>query len=133
MPRTGEQPDGRPLYAYRFDRDDFELMRDVLKTVGVLALTGLHGGALFVAFAAEWFRRDRTGGHWDWRRPLGEIGLTYGQGEQFADVSYHQISAAVENGLRWWRRPALTDGERILAIVKEAGFPVTLPPEMPSV
>lgn len=123
LPRTGEQPDGRPLYAYRFDRDDFELMRDVLKAVGVSALAGLHGGALFVAFAAEWFRRDRTGGHWDWKRPLGEIDLTYGQGEPLADVFYDQISTAVENGLRWWRRPAVANGERILAIVKEAGFP----------
>jgi len=123
LPRTGDQPDGRPLYAYRFDRDDFELAREALKAAGACALTTLHGGALFVAFAAEWFRRDRTGGHWDWKRPLLEIGIVYGQDEPLAHVTYDEVRTAVENGLRWWRRPALTDGERILAIVKEAGFP----------
>jgi hypothetical protein len=123
MPRTGEQPDGRRLYAYRFDRDDFELAREVLEAVGAPALTSMHGGALFVAFVAEWFRRDRTGGHWDWKRPLREIGLLYGQDEPTADVTYDEVRLAVENGFRWWRLPALTDGERILAIVREAGFP----------
>lgn len=122
LPRTGEHPDGRPLYAYRFDRDEFDLAREALMSLGVGALTSWHGGALFVAFAAEWFRRDRTGGHWDWKRPLAEIDLVYGQDEPFADVSYGQVAAAVDSGLRWWRRPS-PDGERILAIVREAGFP----------
>lgn len=120
--RTGGQPDGRPLHAYRFDRNEFDLAREALKSLGTDALSTWHSSALFVAFAAEWFRRDRTGGHWDWKRPLAEIGLVYGQDEPRADLSYTQIATAVDSGLRWWRRPA-SDGERILAIVREAGFP----------
>lgn len=122
LPRSGGKPDGRPLHAYRFERDEFDLMRDALKALGTGAMTSWHGGALFVAFAAEWFRRDRTGGHWDWKRPLAEVGLVYGQDEPLPDVSYGQIAEAVDSGLRWWRRPS-PDGERILAIVREAGFP----------
>lgn len=115
--------DGRPLHAYRFSRDDFELTRDALRHIGRLGLSTLDGSAIFVAFVAEWFRRDRVGGHWDWRRPLLDIGQIYGQTDPSSTIGYTQIALAVEAGLRWWGRPALPDGDRIVAIVKESGFP----------
>src|SRR5580658_2165440 len=76
--------DARPLHAYRMSRDDFEMVRATLRGAGRNALESLEGGALFVAFAAEWFRRDRVDGHWDWKRPLRAIGLIYGQDDPSA-------------------------------------------------
>ncbi len=117
--------DGRPLHAYRFSRDDFELTREVLRHIGSPGLATLEGSAVFVAFAAEWFRRDRVGGQWDWRRPLAEIGQTYNQADPASTVSYANIAFTVEAGLRWWRRPEPPGGDRIISIVKEAGFPAS--------
>lgn len=117
--------DGRALHAYRFSRDDFELTREALRHIGRQGLTTLEGSAIFVAFAAEWFRRDRVGGQWDWRRPLAEIGQTYDQADRASTVSYANIASAVEAGLRWWRRPEPPSGDRIISIVKEAGFPAS--------
>ncbi|HYC66582.1 STY4851/ECs_5259 family protein [Brevundimonas sp.] len=120
---TDGRPDGRPLYAYRFAREDLDDMRAVLAAGGVRGLAELDGAALFVAYVAEWFRRDREGGHWDWKRPLTEIGVSYGQDERWAAISYPELSATVERGLRWWRRPSPADGQRLIAVVREAGFP----------
>lgn len=117
------RPDGRPLYAYRFSRDDLDLMRRVLAAGGIRCLLSMDGAAVFVAYTAEWFRRDREGGHWDWKRPLAEIGISYGQDDSYAALGYSDLTVAVEQGLRWWRRPAPADGQRLIAIVREAGFP----------
>jgi hypothetical protein len=89
-----------------------------------LALSTPYGAALFVAFAAEWFRRDRSGGAWDWIRPLGALNIRYdSQDRRRSDVSYSDVRAAVEVGLREWRRPVPTDSYWLFAVVREAGFP----------
>ena len=59
-----EAPDGRPLYRYGFTRSEYEGVGLLLRAGGVRGLGSREGAALFVAFAAEWFRRDRAGGHW---------------------------------------------------------------------
>lgn len=114
-------PDRRPLYAYRFSKDEYERNAELLRRYGRRALNKWAGCALILAHVAEWFRRERGGGHWDWIRPLGSIGLHYGPGQS---VSYADIEDLVRTGLLIWRRPMPRGGERLLAVVRESGFPV---------
>ncbi len=123
-------PDARPLYAYRFERTDYEHVCDVLRRFGPSAVLDRHGAALVVAYVAEWFRRERSGGHWDWIRPLGSIGYEYGP---HARIQYRDIENLVSSGLTAWRRPEPRGSERLLAIVREAGFPVASVREDPRI
>src|SRR3954447_13859907 len=80
--RDLRRPDGRPLYAYRFSRDEYEEVGHLLKSLGSFIFEHDTASALLVAYVAEWFRRDRHGGHWDWIRPLAQLGIRYGSGVQ---------------------------------------------------
>ncbi|WP_157599249.1 STY4851/ECs_5259 family protein [Rhodanobacter sp. Root179] len=123
-------PDGRPLYAYRFARREFDRIGAMLLRHGPAALQDRYGAALIISHVAEWFRRERTGGHWDWIRPLQTIGLDYGPN---ARIRYRDIESLVSLGLGVWRRPKPQGGERLLAIVREAGFPVASVREDPRI
>lgn len=116
-----EAPDGRPLYAYRFARADYDRVADILRRWGASAAYDRTGAALIVSHVAEWFRRERDGGHWDWIRPLRSIGIRYGPQDS---IQYADIENLVQMGLQVWRRPQPVGGERLLAIVRESGFPV---------
>src|SRR5690606_9686023 len=54
-------PDGRPIYRYRMTDAEY---RDARRVLGVLSRSGRlntpdqRAGALFVAYCAEWFRRE---------------------------------------------------------------------------
>lgn len=115
--------DGRPLFEYRFDHAEYDELKRILRRAGPSFVDHTDGCMAFVAYAAEWFRRDREGGHWDWIRPLREIGITYG--EPGARLSHGQIRDAVIKGLRHWRRPdaGAEYHAYVLAIVRECGFP----------
>lgn len=125
-----KSPDARPLYAYRFARADYDQVGRILRQAGPSAALDRDGAALVVAYVAEWFRRDRSGGHWDWIRPLRSIGYDYGP---YARIQYRDIENLVSSGLAAWRRPQPTGGERLLAIVSEAGFPVASVREDPRI
>jgi hypothetical protein len=116
-----DTPDGRPLHAYRFTKDEYDHTAALLRRHGSHAIYDRTGAALIVAYISEWFRRERGGGHWDWIRPLRSIGLDYGQGRR---VQYSDVENLVRHGLLLWRRPLPSGGERLLAIVRESGFPV---------
>ncbi|MEY9360920.1 hypothetical protein ABH994_003641 [Bradyrhizobium yuanmingense] len=124
------RPDARPLYAYRFARTDYDHVCRILKRFGPAAVFDRHGAALVVAYVAEWFRRERSGGHWDWIRPLRSIGYEYGP---YARIQYRDIENLVSSGLAAWRRPEPRGSERLLAIVREAGFPVASVREDPRI
>lgn len=123
-------PDGRPLYAYKFERSEFDRIGEMLRRLGPLALGDRDGAALVVSHIAEWFRRERSGGHWDWIRPLRSIGLDYGPDSR---VTYRDVESLVSVGLKVWRRPQPVGAERLLAIVREAGFPVASVREDPRI
>ena len=97
---------------------------------GPSAVFERHGAALVVAYVAEWFRRERSGGHWDWIRPLKSIGYDYGP---HARIQYRDIENLVSSGLVTWRRPEPRGSERLLGIVREAGFPVASVREDPRI
>lgn len=128
-----DRPDGRPLHRYRFDDAEYEGMRAALTACGSQCLSSGPGSALFVAYTAEWFRRGREGGHWDWIRPLRTIGVRYHHTGHNSDVAYSEVRGAVERGLRFWARLAPSDGRYLFAVVRESGFPAAAVRESQSI
>lgn len=66
--RNCPQPDRRWLYAYRLDLDKYRSLKAVLcdalqgSQVAVLMKRNRMFSALFVFYAAEWWRREYSGG-----------------------------------------------------------------------
>lgn len=119
------RPDGRPLYEYGFSRQEFETVAKVLRTAGARFLSDPYGRALFVAYTAEWFRRVREGGHWDWVNPLASLNVRYHPTDRRAQVQYPTVRTAADAGLASWRR-RVPQGLSILhAVIAESGFPAS--------
>lgn len=123
LSRNLSGPDGSPLYAYRFEAGEYDGVRKLLSAGGVNALRDPSGSALLVMYLAEWFRRERDGGGWNWVTPLGHVGIRYHPTEAWADVRYPEVRDRVEAGLRAWRRPVPPRRSLLTTIVQESGFP----------
>lgn len=113
-------PDGRPLYRYRIGQVAFEALGNHLKkralTMRFQALDA--DAALFVIWAAEWFRRSYAGGGEEWARLGAGIDLKCEQA---------QWRALTDRGLRFWRIPPLrlnNTHHRLVALARQAGFPL---------
>lgn len=120
-------PDGRMLYAYGLTDSEFsELERELqsfLKKASFARALAIeaHLPALFVLYAAEWWKRTYAGGAWGWG-PILER-LTSATDE----VAPNLRSDCVVNGLRYWGHRPLKDGMRFLgAIVSHGGLPMRL-------
>ena len=114
-------PDGRPIYRYRMADAEFDEAKGVLK---VLARTGrlddpdARAGALFVAFCAEWFRRESRSTFLKWDEI--DPGL-------FPSVPYASKQKLTESGLKFWRRDLRRSAharEFLLTLALEGGIPV---------
>lgn len=111
-------PDGRPLYGYNVDDGEFAQLRMILH--GAPAQTREHC-ALFCIYTAEWWRRNYDGGTWNWSKPLEVLGL---DGDR-----YTSLYEPIELGLRYWRRPLVTQrGARLFMVTLfcEGGLPLKL-------
>src|SRR3546814_13570260 len=98
-------------------------MRGLLAACGRQFLSDGPGAALFVAYTAEWFRRTREGGHWDWIRPLRSLGVRYHHTGRSSDFAYGEVRGASERGLRLLMRPLVRDGRVLFGSGSESGFP----------
>lgn len=121
--------DGRPLFKYRFNAAEYERAKDLLRAPGKRVLLTPAGCAMFVMFLSEWFRRDRDGGGWEWKRPLAAINLIYDDDATgIRALRYTELRDALVQGLKWWRRPIPQSSDTglkyIYAIVRESGFPL---------
>lgn len=119
------RPDGRPVYAYRFTRDEFDRTADALRATAPGFLQDRHGAALFVAYTSEWYRRVREGGHWDWIHPLGSLGVRYHSSDPGAQVGYSTVREAALEGLRMWGRSPKRGLSILDAVIAESGFPAS--------
>jgi hypothetical protein len=113
----------RPLYEYRFTGDEYRRMGEALRANRRTFLSDPCGRALFVAYAAEWFRREREGGHWDWVHPLASLGVRYHATDPGVDVRYGDVRSAAEAGLAAWRRRPKSGLSPLYAVIAESGFP----------
>ena len=60
---------GKSLYTYKTSRAEYE----TLKTLLTQAPPAESTSACFVLYAAEWWRRNYSGGHWEWEPIFTEI------------------------------------------------------------
>lgn len=130
--RALHAPDGRPLYRYRLTEDEF-LELEALQRYWLSKLfprfdlddvaTRLTGfSALFVLYAAEWWRRRYDGAHWAWEPILRVLGANPDE------WSPAQRSECVRQGLQdWGLKPRESGGLRFLgAIAVQGGLPMRL-------
>jgi hypothetical protein len=59
-------PDGRPLYAYRLTDTGFARLTADLIGKGMAYFESGYGAGLLALWAAEWFRREYSGGFFTW-------------------------------------------------------------------
>lgn len=114
------RPDGRPLYRYRLSKGAFHSLGEHLRTrVPIMRVQVVEAdAALFVIWAAEWFRRVYAGGGEEWARLGTDLGLTCEQA---------QWRALADRGLRYWQIPALRlnrTHHRLVALARQGGFPL---------
>ncbi len=130
--RELDAPDGRPLYDYRLEESEFlsleMLLRDRLSQYQPLTPLGMIGAhltgfpALFVLYAAEWWRQKYDGSGWSWEPILRDLGAD-------ADGwSQAQRSACVARGLQDWHLSLrAAGGLRYLGtIALQGGLPMRL-------
>ena len=113
-------PDGRPLYQYRLSKEQFTAAQaELVKRAPAMSFQRkVSDSALFVLWAAEWYRRCYGGGLQRWQDLGDEIGLVldHAPWRRVADV-----------GLRFWKIPPLRLNGfhlRLSAIARQGGFPV---------
>lgn len=123
--------DQRALHQYRVSDEEFADLEHLLRRwldllldrIGLGNFPRLPGfSALFVLFAAEWWRRRFDGGHWSWDPILRAIGADPDAWSQA------QRSECVRYGLQdWGLEPRNTGGLRFLgSIAVQGGLPLRL-------
>jgi hypothetical protein len=120
------QPDGRPLYAYKWHDEDYERLKATVREQMRGALRGREDrrfAAMFCVYAAETFRRRHAGGPWTWEIVFAEIGQ--------ATPVEQSLYAWVEKGLQHFKRTLLRsrNGERrefLVTLACEGGLPLRL-------
>ncbi|MEG3147612.1 STY4851/ECs_5259 family protein [Sphingomonas sp. RT2P30] len=115
-----ERADGRPLYRYRLSKEQFEgLHRDLRRRATLMHhQRNTHDCAMFVLWAAEWFRRSYGGGVQRWSDLGSEVGLSLNH------TSWRRLA---DTGLKFWGIPPLRLNGlhlRLSAIARQGGFPV---------
>jgi hypothetical protein len=134
-------PDRRPLYAYRLDSSEFQSLENLLKkkltqykqagyrlgygrpiSLGLISEQVSGFPALFVLYAAEWWRQRYDGTGWSWQPILSDLGV------DSDDWSASERSACITKGLQDWGLSALEScGLRYLgAIALQGGLPMRL-------
>lgn len=117
------RPDGQPLYRYRMEDSEYEQAKKMLRRLaraGRLVDPDSRAGALFVAYCAEWFRRESTSTFLRWDDPEPDL---------FPSVPYASKQALSTAGLEYWRRPLRRTAharEFLLTVALEGGFPVRI-------
>ena len=117
------QPDKRPLYRYRMADSEYEQAKKILRylsSAGRLMQPDASAGALFVAYCAEWFRRDSDSTFLRWDDPAPDL---------FPSVPYPNKQVLTTSGLTYWQRPLRKSAfarEFLLTVALEGGFPVRI-------
>lgn len=116
--RRGLQtPDGRPLHQYRMTDREYADLRESLRqsTTRLLREDGT-AASMFVAFCAEWFRRDATTLFLKWESVAAEV---------LHALPYRAKTSLAEIGLKYWKRPLIrSEGGRefLLTLALEGGI-----------
>ena len=93
--RELDEPDGRPLYAYRCT------LREFAQLMSRLADAGRHDGLgqweirAFVLYASQWWQRRYSGGPWSWEPVLRDVGWHH--------IDFSDLYPPVRDAFQWWR------------------------------
>ena len=115
-------PDGRQLFKYDLSADEIATLKNTLAEAfrAHLPETPRLLGAAFCLWAAHWFQREFSRGHWSWSGAMASVGAPNDP------VSRERL---VTEGLSYLRRPIRRiNGSRefLATIVLEGGFPSRL-------
>ncbi|WP_261316988.1 STY4851/ECs_5259 family protein [Rhizobium leguminosarum] len=110
-------PDGRPLHQYRMTGQEYADLRESLRlSMPRLLQEDGTAASMFVAFCAEWFRRDATTLFLKWESVAADI---------LQALPYKVKTSLAEIGLRYWKRPLIkSEGGRefLLTLALEGGI-----------
>lgn len=122
-----ECPDGRMLYGYRLSNVEYTSLREMLAfstDFGELdkVANQIRGfSALFVLYAAEWWRREYQGGAWRWTSIIGAFG------GNATELDAAARTKCVISGFAFWRHRPDGEGKKFFgAIVAHGGLPLNL-------
>ncbi len=125
--RKLERPDGRMLYGYRLGDEEYRSLRETLvfaMNFGKLdeVSNRIRGfSALFVLYAAEWWRREYQGGAWRWSSIISAF---EGKADEFDAAARTQC---VISGFAFWGHRPDGEGKKFFgAIVAHGGLPLKL-------
>lgn len=102
---------------------EYEQAKRILRRLagaGRLVNPDSRAGALFVAYCAEWFRRESASTFLRWDDPAPDL---------FPSVPYASKQTLTTSGLEYWRRPLRRSAharEFLLTVALEGGFPVRI-------
>lgn len=125
--RNLEHSDGRMLYGYRLGNDEYRSLRETLNfatNFGRLEDVAhqMRGfSALFVLYAAEWWRREYQGGAWRWSSIISNFG---GNADELDTAAR---TKCVISGFAFWGHSPDGEGKKFFgAIVAHGGLPLKL-------
>lgn len=123
--RNLERPDGRMLYGYRLTDAEYQSLRERLSfatSVGKLdeISNRMRGfSALFVLYAAEWWRREYQGGAWRWSSIISRF---YNGSDQFDAAAR---TKSVISGFAFWGHRPRGEGKKFFgSVVAHGGLPL---------
>lgn len=126
--RKLDSPDGRALFAYQVDQQEFHHIAKCLSYSAALGIQNIETrlpkwDALFVLYASEWWRRNYHGGAWSWESIITSLDLST------SEFNHTTIRNIVSKGLKKWKRDLLknSQGRQYLGtVIFEGGIPLGL-------
>lgn len=125
--RNIERPDGRMLYGYRLSNEEYRSLREMLACTADFGeldevSNRIRGfSALFVLYAAEWWRREYQGGAWRWTSIISAFG---GNAKELDAAAR---TKCVISGFAFWGHRPDGEGKKFFgAIVAHGGLPLKL-------
>lgn len=121
LKRGLQAPDGRPLHQYRMTNHEYSTLRESLchSTPRLLQEDGT-AAAMFVAFCAEWFRREATTLFLKWDSVATDV---------LRDLPDNVKRNLTKIGIEYWKRHLIrseTSREFLLTIALEGGISANL-------
>jgi len=92
-----------PIYQFHITDEEFANLKEVLKLSSILGMNEVFNkvkfwDAIFVVYAAEWWRREYDGKSWKWESIFNSFGA------DVVDLNTLQRNILVEKGLSFWKR-----------------------------
>lgn len=125
--RNLQRPDGRMLYGYRLSNEEYKSLREMLAyTADFWELDEVSSrirgfSALFVLYAAEWWRREYQGGAWQWSSIISAF-----EGDATELDAAARTKCVISGFAFWGHRPDGKGKKFFGAIVAHGGLPLKL-------